>query len=52
MMEHPEMLASPAEQLEHLKSHWLVDFIQKSGFDHLMEIMKTIIKKNMNVEQS
>ena len=50
-MEHPEMLGTPAEYLEELKSNWLIEFINKNGFDYLMTIMKTIVKKNVDAEQ-
>ena len=43
MLEHPEMLQSPADILNELKNRWLVDFISKSGFEYLIKIMKTIV---------
>ena len=43
MLEHPEMLQSPADILTELKTRWLVDFISKSGFEYLIKIMKTIV---------
>ena len=51
-MDHPEMLQSPADLLEDLKSRWLVDFIAKNGFDYLITIIKTIVNKYMDADKA
>ena len=52
ILNHPEMLGSPADLLKELKSRWLVDFIAKNGFDYLMTIMRTIVNKYMEADKS
>lgn len=46
------ILASVEDWLSELKQRWLVDFIARGGFTHLLTIMKTIIGRYSNSSAS